>query len=172
MSPRLEPATPADAEAIAELRNGAADRLTEEFGKGYWSGQTTAKSVAGGMRHATVYVMRRRGRIVGTLKLQTKKPWAIDKSYFKDSQRPLYLTDMAVARDDQRSGIGRACLVEAERVAREWPADALRLDAYDAVAGAGPFYRKCGYTEVGRATFRGTPLIYYELLIKPSAGES
>ena len=72
---------------------------------------------------------------------------------------------MAVAPDRQGGGVGRALLAEAARVAAEWPADAVRLDAFDAVAGAGPFYAKCGFTEVGRASYRAVPLIYYELLI-------
>ncbi len=54
---------------------------------------------------------------------------------------------------------------EVTRIARAWPADAIRLDAYDADAGAGIFYAKCGCTEVGRVSYRGTPLIYYELLL-------
>src|ERR1035437_7340522 len=35
---------------------------------------------------------------------------------------------------------------EVERIAKAWPADAIRLDAYDAEAGAGPFYASCGWT--------------------------
>ena len=50
-------------------------------------------------------------------------------------------------------------------VARAWPADAIRLDAYDADAGTGEFYRKCGFRECGRRVYRGTPLIYYELVL-------
>ena len=44
-------------------------------------------------------------------------------------------------------------------------ADAIRLDAYDAEAGAGEFYVKCGFREVGRVAYRGVPLTYYERLI-------
>jgi GNAT superfamily N-acetyltransferase len=54
---------------------------------------------------------------------------------------------------------------EAKAVARAWPADAIRLDAYDHEAGAGEFYRKCGFKEVGRVTYRGVPLVYFELLL-------
>ncbi len=32
-------------------------------------------------------------------------------------------------------------------------------------AGAGPFYALCGYSEMGRTTYRDTPLIYYEMLL-------
>ena len=74
---------------------------------------------------------------------------------------------MAVAPAKQRQGIGRKCLEEARRLANAWPADAIRLDAYDSVAGAGSFYARCGYIEVGRVSYRNTPLIYYQLLLEP-----
>jgi len=102
---------------------------------------------------------------VATLRLATKKPWAIDTSYFTACRKPLYLLSMAVKPAKQRQSVGRRCLEEAVRIARDWPADAIRLDAYDASGGAGPFYARCGFTEVGRVTYRNTPLIYYELLL-------
>jgi len=46
-----------------------------------------------------------------------------------------------------------------------WPADAIRLDACDAPAGAGAFYAKCGFRAVGRATYRGCPFEYFEQLL-------
>ena len=49
--------------------------------------------------------------------------------------------------------------------ARAWPADAIRLDAYDAVAGAGSFYDKCGFQERGHVVYKGDPLVYYEFLL-------
>ena len=103
--------------------------------------------------------------VVGSLQLATKKPWAIDKSYFAPCKQPLYLTAMAVEPALQRKGIGRAMLDQARRIAREWPGDAIRLDAYDSAAGAGAFYAKCGFREVGRVTYRETPLIYYDLIL-------
>jgi len=72
---------------------------------------------------------------------------------------------MAILPQRQRQGLGRRCLEEAQRIARAWPADAIRLDAYDADAGAGGFYARCGYAERGRLTYRNAPLIYYELLL-------
>ena len=117
------------------------------------------------MRISRVFVARDGNSVIATLRLATKKPWAIDKSYFQECKKPLYLTDMAVAPDVQRQGIGRLCVEEMKRIAREWPADAIRLDAYDAEAGAGGFYSKCGFQEVGRVTYRKTPLIYFERLL-------
>jgi GNAT superfamily N-acetyltransferase len=104
-------------------------------------------------------------KIIGTLQLTTKKPWAIDRSYFQNSRRPIYLIGMAVEPTVQRQGLGRAMIEDVLRIVRGWSGDAVRLDAYDALAGAGPFYAKCGFREVGRVTYRSVPLIYYEQLL-------
>ena len=49
-------------------------------------------------------------------------------------------------------------------VAAAWPADVIRLDAFDAESGAGGFYERCGYEPRGRAVYKGNPLAYFELL--------
>lgn len=72
---------------------------------------------------------------------------------------------MAVDPARQRRGIGRAYVAQARTLAACWPADAIVLDAYDADAGAGEFYCKCGFREVGRVTYKKTPLIYFEMLL-------
>jgi GNAT superfamily N-acetyltransferase len=112
-----------------------------------------------------VIIMLDNGGLVGTLRLATRKPWAIDPSYFTVVDRPLYLTDMAVAPGAQRIGVGRELLEHAMDAARQWPAHCIRLDAYDAPAGAGGFYARCGFREVGRVVYRKTPLIYFEKLL-------
>lgn len=104
-------------------------------------------------------------RIVGSLRLATKKRWAIDISYFTPVERPLYLTGMAVDPEFQNKSVGRLLLQEAHAMARAWPADAIRLDAFDAPAGAGPFYAKSGYREVARVKYKGNPLVYFELAL-------
>ena len=105
-------------------------------------------------------------RVLTVLRLATRKAWSIDVSYFTRVRRPLYLTGMAVAVGLQGEGLGRRALEDARDVARGWPADAIRLDAYDARAGAGGFYARCGYEERGRVVYRGTPLVYYELRLR------
>jgi GNAT superfamily N-acetyltransferase len=122
------------------------------------------------MKNAAVYVVTRRNQVIATLNLCTKKPWAFDRKYFSVCKRPLYLVSMAVHPDWQRQGIGRLCIEGAKRLAKEWPGDAIFLDAFDAAAGAGEFYRKCGFREVGRATYRKTPLIYFEMLLPGPTG--
>jgi hypothetical protein len=53
----------------------------------------------------------------------------------------------------------------ARRIAMEYPAQVIRLNAYDADAGAGAFYATCGFREVGRVIYRKNPLVYFETLI-------
>ncbi len=154
-----------DAAVLAAIHTAVAEHLTREHGCGPWSTKTSEKGVLYAMRTSQVYVARQGPEIVATLRLATKKPWAIDTRYFANCSRPLYLLAMAVTPAKQRQGIGRRCLEEVERIAKAWPADAIRLDAYDADAGAGSFYARCGFTEVGRAAYRDAPLIYFERLL-------
>ena len=165
MSRSITTASEADAPAIAALRTSVAEHLTRQFGKGHWSSCVTEKSVLRNIKTSRVLVVRDNQEIIGTLRLATKKPWAIDLSYFKSVGRPLYLLDMAVSPDRQRRGIGRRLVEEAKAVARAWPSEAIRLDAYDSDAGAGAFYAKCGFSEVGRKSYRGVPLVYFELML-------
>jgi GNAT superfamily N-acetyltransferase len=162
---RLELAAEADAPDIVILRTQVAAKLTAQYGQGHWSGIATEKGVLFDLRNSKVWIARRRGRPIATLRLTTKKPWAIDLRYFSASRRPLYLLSMAVTPELQRQGIGRQCLDQIVVIARKWPADAIRLDAYDDPAGAGPFYAKCGFRAVGCATYRGCPLEYFEQLL-------
>ena len=76
---------------------------------------------------------------------------------------------MAVVPTHQRRGIGRALLAEAARSARTLPAQAIWLDAYEALAGAGGFYAACGFHECGRRAYRGTPLVYFEQAVGSSS---
>lgn len=149
---------------MAGVRVAAAERLTREFGDGHWSAHTNDLAVLRDLKASRVLVARDDRTIVGTLTLQSKKPWTIDTAYFTPCTKALYLINMAVLPDRQRSGIGRALLDEALIIARQCSANAVRLDAYDSAAGAGGFYRTCGYTHVGGKSYRGVPLLYFELM--------
>ena len=150
---------------MVALRTATARNLTARFGRGHWSGEPTERGVLYEMRISTVWMARSGRATVATFRVGPRKPWAIDRSYFAASTRPLYLTDMAVRPDYQRRGVGRRCIEEILRIARRWPADAIRLDAYDAAAGAGGFYARCGFRHVGNAIYRGNPLVYYEMVL-------
>jgi len=161
-------AGPEDAAELAAIHQAAADELTRRFGQGAWSGAPSERGIVATMRlpkFSKTLVARGKGRIVGALRLATKKPWAIDVSYFTAVARPLYLTGMVVDPRHQGTGVGRALMVEAATLARDWPGNAIRLDAWDAEAGAGGFYAKCGFQLVAHAKYKGAPLVYFEMLI-------
>lgn len=158
-------ATPADAPALAALHTSIAEDLTRRHGRGFWSTKTSEKGALLGIRTTRVVVARNGKTLVGTLRLQTKKPWAIDVSYFTRVEKSIYLTSMAVVPSMQRHGIGRSLLEEAKKQVEAWPADAMRLDAFDAAAGASEFYAKCGFREKGRVVYRKNPLIYFEWVV-------
>ena len=162
---KFRDAKPTDVAMIAALQNAAAGALTARFGEGHWSSLVSERGAALAQRHARVRVGLAGRRILTVLRLATKKPWAIDVSYFTPVKRPLYLTGMAVSVAHQGHGLGRMAVEDAIAVAQEWPADAIRLDAYNADAGAGSFYAKCGFQERGRVNYKGDPLVYYELLL-------
>lgn len=163
MSIKLELATLRDAAAIAALRMACARHLTEQHGAGTWA---LAAESEGGVRaqmlDSAVFIVRIRSETVATLRLSTRNPWMGDIGFFSLARRPLYLTSMAVAPRWQRGGIGRECLAQALRQARRLQGDTIRLDTYDGPAGAGEFYRRCGFHEVHRADYNGTPLLWFE----------
>ena len=159
----------ATAAELATLHAAVAAGLTHQYGEGPWTRNMTEKGVLFGIRHTQVVIASKHAgkdqSIAGTFRLCSKKPWAIDTSYFTPVKNAIYLTHMAVLPSLQRKGIGRMLLEEAVRRVRAWPGDAIRLDAFDAKAGAGGFYTKCGFRECGRVSYRGTPLIYFELVL-------
>ena len=162
---RFRDATLKDIAQIAAIQNAAAGALTARFGEGHWSTLVTERGAERSLKHGRVRVGVAGTRIITVLRLAPKKPWAIDVSYFTPVKRPLYLTGMAVSVQHQGKGFGRLAIEDACATARDWPADAIRLDAFDADAGAGEFYAKCGFEERGRVVYKGDPLRYYELLL-------
>src|SRR6185503_3533297 len=117
---KLHPATTRDAAALAALHTAVADHLTKVHGHGPWSGKTTENGMLFAMRQSKVFLARKGSEIIATLRLTTKKPWAIDIDYFSPANKPLYLLAMAIAPAQQRKGLGTRCIAEAQRIAKAW----------------------------------------------------
>jgi GNAT superfamily N-acetyltransferase len=151
----------------------AARGLTEQFGTGAWTyAAETETTVRREIHSSTVLFGRDEGVVVATVRLATRNPWIGGTGFFTPCDRPIFLTSMAVTPKRQRQGIGRQLLEKAESAARQMDGQAIRLDSYDASAGAGPFYRLCGYRECHRGDYNGTPLIWFEKLIPHAASVS
>ena len=162
---RFRDATDDDIPQLAAVQNAAAGALVARYGDGPWGALVTERGTALAMRHARFRIGVDAKTLVCCLRLAQKKPWAIDVSHFTPVPRALYLTNMAVAVARQGHGIGRRALDDARDVTREWPAQSIRLDAWDAPAGAGAFYEACAFAPRGALRYRDTPLCYYEWLI-------
>src|SRR6185312_1714772 len=118
MHVKIQAATTEDAESIAALRNAISDDLTFTHGRGPWTAHCTTAAVLSDLREARLFVALHRGEVIATVKLSTKKPWAVDPKCFSKASRPCYLTAMTVAPELQRQGIGRQCLEQAAVLAR------------------------------------------------------
>lgn len=158
-------AKPEDAAGIAMVISEAAYDLTAKHGQGHWSAVASEKGVLNGMSKAKVIVAKSGMQVIGTLRLTSTRPWVIDPAYFTPVPRPVYLVDMAVHPGFQRIGVGRALIEEAKKMTTALAGDSIRLDAYEGVAGAGGFYEKCGFTEMGHILYKKVPHVYYEWLI-------
>ena len=74
----IDDAGPDEARAIAAMQTRVADDLTRRYGRGHWSAAVTESSVLRAMGASRVLVARYGDTLAGTLRLVTKKPWAID----------------------------------------------------------------------------------------------
>lgn len=153
-----------DVPALLRLQLAIDADQAERFGDDRYTTTISEKSVARSLKTSRMVVATRRGQIVGTVRMETKKPWAIDLRYFTPACKAVYLHNVNVHPKSQRSGIGRQLMERVKQVAKKWPVDAIRLDAYDGPSGAGSFYRKCGFKKLGHAVYRGVDLIYYEFV--------
>jgi GNAT superfamily N-acetyltransferase len=157
-------ATLRDARELIDLRTRVAHGMTEAFGAGHWSARPSWADVVRQLRASRVLVARRDAEIIGTVRLARALPWAFDSASFTAVETALYVLGLAVAPEARGHGVGGDLMEAAKAAARSWPADALWLDAYDHPAGAGAFYKECGFRAVGSGTRGDLTVIYYEWL--------
>jgi GNAT superfamily N-acetyltransferase len=115
----------------------------------------------------TIWAGERSGELVATLRLTDSKIGFYRSAWFGDPKSIAgYLMHMAVSPHHQGLGYGTALLREAEEVALKRGLECVRLDSYDAPAGAGSFYEKAGYTHVHSGEVHGVPLLYWEKFLQ------
>jgi GNAT superfamily N-acetyltransferase len=152
-----------DAPLVRELRVAVAEHLTREHGTGHWSQVGSVETIQDSAAAQILFVVEQGGELIGTFRLTDKKEAWYRASWFaRPEAQAAYLRAMAIRPDDQRKGIGRFVMDWMEQRVQRKGLAALRFDAYDSKAGAGEFYRKCGYTHVHSGEFNGVALEYYE----------
>ena len=156
-----------DAATVRGLRAAAAEELMRRCGEGHWSEVFTVATIKKHLAEKAVFLVDLDVTPVATFELHTNKPFWYSTAWFAEPDAPaFYLLHMAVLPARQRHGIGRHIMSEIEDMARGQGHRAVRFDAYDALAGAGAFYQKCGYELVHSGSFNGVPLEYYEKLLR------
>jgi GNAT superfamily N-acetyltransferase len=154
-----------DIAALVGLRLRVDAEQERRFGGARWSTTINQNSVARGLKTGRVLLALQDGTLIGAVRIEARKPWAFDLSYFTPVAQALYLHDVNIEPALQGRGHGARLIEEVKSRARDWPADAIRADTFDGAAGASAFYRKCGFKAVGRKTYRSVPLAYFELLL-------
>ncbi len=161
--PALREIKPADVEAVREVRAQAAEELTRRHGRGRWSTVSALRTLRKHADEGRLYGADDGGELIATFTLSEKKIAFYRKSWFAHPDDPaLYLTNMAVRPENQRKGLGRWSMKQIESIGRSRGLRAVRFDSYIGPAGAGPFYRKCGYTLVHAGPL---DLEYYEKIL-------
>ncbi len=155
-----------DVALVRGILDAAASDLTTRFGQGHWSTVRTTETLQKYAGDGVLHIVEADGVPIGTLRLTDRKIGFYKKEWFARPQDPAaYLMDMAVHPNHQRTGMGRRSMALAEGVARRAGLRAIRLDAYAGAAGAGGFYKKCGYALVHVGEMRGVALEYFEKLL-------
>ena len=157
-----------DVKPIRAILAAAAADLTARFGQGHWSTVRTTETLRKYVDDRVVYVVEADGLMVGSLRQTDRKIGFYRQDWFARPDDPAgYLLDMAVHPDHQRRGIGHRSMQLTEHLAGRAGLRSIRLDAYAGSAGAGGFYKACGYALVHTGEFKGVALEYYEKLLPP-----
>lgn len=157
-------ATENHARAIVALHDAVAlDHRRERAGARPWKTPSVERVVGWLARSLTVVAREHVGSelLVAAFRLDAGKGFC-GVARFTEVARFVYLEEMVVHPSQQRRGLGRRCLEEAERRARELGATAVRLDTNDDAVGAASFYEACGY----RVVLRHAQTIYLERLLE------
>ena len=144
------------------MREAAVD-LVARHGKGPWENFTPIDTLEHMAATRFVGGVFDGAEVVAAFSLRWTAPAWYDLSLFRYPEDPAaYLFDFAVTPARQGQGIGRWCMQQIDALAIAHGCDSLRFDAYDAPAGAGPFYRKLGYHLRGHMVFNRVPLLVFE----------
>jgi GNAT superfamily N-acetyltransferase len=164
----LRAARAEDVKQVRAILSAAAADLSARFGEGHWSGVRSTDALQKYLAEGDLYIAEIDAVAVGTLRLTCRKIGFYRSDWFANPKDAAgYLLDMAIDPARQRCGVGRRSLALAEDLARSRGLMAIRLDAYGGPAGAGEFYRKCGYRLAHVGTFNGVALEYFEKRVEP-----
>ena len=146
----LHKATPDEIEPLQEIVRLCGEDIGARYGLTFWVPPPPIEMMRRHAAEKAVYAVMDGDEAVATFTFGLSG-WPDESvSFWADaSRRAAYLSRLAVLPDRQGQGIGRWCLAEVERLAREQDCRAIRLDAIRAFALPIALYRRAGYEERG-----------------------
>ncbi len=162
---------PDDIEDLYALIVACGEDMWQRLGLDHWKPATPKDVFREYARAKEVFAVHDGDELVGTFTIgfEAPEPYA-PESWADAAHRAIYLNKLAVSPGLQRRGLGRWCMVEIERLARERGRQALR---FDALTRNGPLlgfydhlgYRRCGDMYVLDEIGRGWDIILYEKVL-------
>lgn len=171
----IEKGTESDIDALSRLYDEVSDFLAGcENGQGWRKGIYPVRQVAeAGVEEGTLFTVKTKGQIVGSVILNHKPETGYDKARWKidaDYGDVFVVHTLAVRPDWQNKGVGSMIMDFAFRHCREEHAKSIRLDVYEKNLPAIRFYEKCGFdyidmVDLGLGEYGLNAFILFEKLL-------
>ena len=162
----LRKAAPDKIEPLQEIVRLCGEDIGARFGLTFWVPPPPIELMRRHASEKAVYAVMDGDEAVATFTFglsgwpeQSALLWA------DTNHRAAYLSRLAVLPDRQGQGLGRWCLAEVERLAREQDCQAIRLDAIRTYAPPIALYRRLGYEERGVIEWTNWYGVHRELLL-------
>jgi protein-tyrosine phosphatase len=150
---RIRRAGPADAAAIAQLREAAARWLLARGIDQWRPGEITEAHVLDWLAGGRVYLIERDGVVVAAVRVA----WADPAVWGDQLEIAGYLHALVSSRAQEDRGLGAVLLGHAEEVIARTGRHMARLDCRADNLALRAYYRRAGYDEVGTRDFPDHP---------------
>jgi ribosomal protein S18 acetylase RimI-like enzyme len=160
----IECATPADADTSLGILQEAARWLLSRGIDQWRPDQFERGSVLAAIARGELYLARRDGAVVATLRLQ----WTDERVWGSDTGDAGYVHGLAIRRRAAGVGLGRAMLRWAERAVVAAGRTYLRLDCMTANLALRSYYERAGFTYRGDVHGKTWSASRYEKRVEPA----
>ena len=160
----IELATPADADAVLDILQEAARWLLSRDIDQWRPDQFEREPLLAAISRGDVYLARKDGEAVGTLRLQ----WSDERVWGSDTGDAGYVHGLAICRGAAGIGLGHAMLRWAERKVAVAGRAYLRLDCMTANLALRAYYEHAGFTHCGDIHGKTWSASRYEKRARPA----
>ena len=173
-NPTLEKVGPDQVDELQEIVRLCGEDMTTRWGRTHWLPPPPIEIMRRHAAEKDVYAVRQDGEAVATFTFGLSGWPEVSRPHWADPDaRAAYVARLAVRPDAQGRGLGRWCMSEVERLARERNCASIRLDAIADFPEPIALYRSLGYEERGnvvRTNWYGIDrtLILMEKSLSPS----